>query len=388
MHACRGVLGPGKAAITSVPTVACVFLLLWWSNSLQSLKLTTHSLMSTMQQMVYETPESAAVQEHVITWENIDSVLGNISNDHRELIITTISGQYEDEDVERRYGMTAWNLNWVGHLRRQNISNFLIVGTDELACEMTREVGIPCYEDELGWMPDAKFYRGRQVGLKWFYLQQIVARGYHPIFLDNDAVVLQDPFQHWDRAFDIQGLYDMNGGLEPAEVSDYHNESGAICPLVTLGDYFTNWPCMSTGVMFVRATRASYAAISAMVFHLSRQPGFWEQAMWQTEVLPFLSADERRRRFVFPPRRALLDAPPPRERRRKLAGLKFRLLPLEKFHNVNTLRARRRLGLPVDSVIVHCGYIHGLDKIIHLRALRLWLLPIDSTLYTRTQKHK
>lgn len=30
-----------------------------------------------------------------------------------------------------------------------------------------------------------------QVALKWFYLQQIVERGYHPIFLDNDVVVLQ-----------------------------------------------------------------------------------------------------------------------------------------------------------------------------------------------------
>lgn len=70
----------------------------------------------------------------------------------------------------------------------------------------------------------------------------------------------------------MQGLYDMNGGLEPANVSDFHNESGVICPLVTLGDYFTNWPCMSTGVMFVRATPGSYAAISAMVIQNSFLP--------------------------------------------------------------------------------------------------------------------
>lgn len=72
MHACRVVLGSGKAAVTSIPTIAFVFLLLWWSNSLQSLKLTTHNLMSTMQQMVYNPPELAAPQHHVITWENID----------------------------------------------------------------------------------------------------------------------------------------------------------------------------------------------------------------------------------------------------------------------------------------------------------------------------
>lgn len=95
-------------------------------------------------------------------------MLGNISNGQRELILTTISGQYEDEDVERRYGMTAWNLNFVGHLRRLNVTNFLIVGTDELACEMTRDAGVPCYEDALGWMQGAKFYRGRQVRKRSF----------------------------------------------------------------------------------------------------------------------------------------------------------------------------------------------------------------------------
>jgi hypothetical protein len=57
----------------------------------------------------------------------------------------------------------------------------------------------------------------------------------------------------------------MNGGSRPEQVSDFDSESDVICPLVTMGDYFTNWPCMSTGVMFVRATQASRAAINAMV---------------------------------------------------------------------------------------------------------------------------
>jgi hypothetical protein len=57
----------------------------------------------------------------------------------------------------------------------------------------------------------------------------------------------------------------MNGGSRPEQVSDFDSKSDVICPLVTMGDYFTNWPCMSTGVMFVRATQASRAAINAMV---------------------------------------------------------------------------------------------------------------------------
>ena len=30
-----------------------------------------------------------------------------------------------------------------------------------------------------------------QVALKWYYLREVVARGYHPVWLDDDAVVLQ-----------------------------------------------------------------------------------------------------------------------------------------------------------------------------------------------------
>jgi hypothetical protein len=77
--------------------------------------------------------------------------------------------------------------------------------------------------------------------------------------------------------------------------------------------------------------------------------------MWQTEVLPFLSQEERMRRYVprgqaqFSRRIHMAD--------RKALTLKFQLLPLEKFHNVNTLRARRRFSLSVHSVMVHCGWV-------------------------------
>lgn len=94
------------------------------------------------------------------------SVLSRVANDKRELIFTTFSGRNDDDAYEINYGMTAWNVNFVGHLRKLNVTNYLIIGRDEVSCEMTMKKGIPCWQDGLRWQPRVKFYMGRQVRYK------------------------------------------------------------------------------------------------------------------------------------------------------------------------------------------------------------------------------
>jgi len=43
--------------------------------------------------------------------------------------------------------------------------------------------------------------------LKWWYTRALIQAGYHLLFADSDVNFLLDPFQHWDRSFDLQVRY-------------------------------------------------------------------------------------------------------------------------------------------------------------------------------------
>eukprot|EP00897_Mesotaenium_endlicherianum_P001188 jgi/Mesen1/1106/ME000123S00278 len=255
-----------------------------------------------------------------ITESNFEDVIESMSNGQKELVFTTFSifslsnGTYKDH---HKHGMTAFNVNFAKHLREAGVRNFLLVGLTDQACERTRAKGIPCYVDGLPWLRRAKVYYGRQVALKWYYFHKMVALGYHPVFLDNDVVVLKDPFQHWDRTFDFQGLSDARltaaGGM-PALAAQAH------CPV----KYGIHYPCMSTGIMLLRSTGVDEAGHSQ------------SKALFQRAIIPFLIQ--------------MGNGP---------AAIRFRLLPVESFHNVKDLKKRRAVHLPVDSVMVHCGKIKG-----------------------------
>ena len=49
----------------------------------------------------------------------------------------------------------------------------------------------------------------RQVLLKWWYAQALLRLRHHIIFSDPDIAWLADPFDAWQRSFDLQGLSDI-----------------------------------------------------------------------------------------------------------------------------------------------------------------------------------
>eukprot|EP00271_Cylindrocystis_brebissonii_P021063 TRINITY_DN7353_c0_g1_i1.p1 TRINITY_DN7353_c0_g1~~TRINITY_DN7353_c0_g1_i1.p1 ORF type:complete len:654 (+),score=89.22 TRINITY_DN7353_c0_g1_i1:167-2128(+) len=296
---------------------------------------------------VYENEaEGGMTDDFLITDVNLKQILLNVSNARRELIVSTfevhlVNGS-RDDDFE--FGMTAFNYNWAWHLRAAGVPFFLLIGMDSASCEATRKKGIPCYVNSYNWMEGVAVRKGRAVALKWLYLLKIVRLGFHPVFLDNDAVVLKDPFAAWDPAFDFQALSDTRptSGLLPVLAKNF------VCGVPF---YTFPYPCTSTGVMFVRATEATRIFLEEFVMRLDSDGAEgWEQATFQQLVLAFL-----------------ID----------VAGasplLRFRVLPLESFHNVGVLVVRRDLRLPSPSAIVHCGYIHGgYAKRRSLKLLRLW----------------
>lgn len=286
--------------------------------------------------------------DFVITESNFEEVVRSFSNSARELIFTTFSistfpnGTLADHP---RHGMTAFNVNFVRHLVRAGADgDVLLVALSEAACGPTRAFGLLCYVDALPWLRQAKVYFGRQVALKWLYMRKMVELGFHPLFLDNDAAALQDPLRHWDRSFDLQALSDAR--------TDTNGDLPALAKDLSCGVKYQGFPfpCASTGVLYVRATDATRTFLRSFAARVERSPSKWEQASFQRAVLPFLMQ---------------VGGGPP--------ALRFRLLPIERFHNVKDLALRRLSGRAVDSVVVHCGKIKGgRAKQLALESAGLW----------------
>ena len=45
---------------------------------------------------------------------------------------------------------------------------------------------------------------------KYWWALTLLEMDYTILFMDNDAAIVRDPFQHYDPSYDIQGLSDWN----------------------------------------------------------------------------------------------------------------------------------------------------------------------------------
>lgn len=88
------------------------------------------------------------------------------------------------------------------------------------------------------------------------------------------------------------------------------------------------------------------------VDHLAAEPGVWEQEMFQTQILPYIVDTFEHRDKLFGSEEAAAFY---RSQNCQKLFLRFQHLPLKAYHNIRTMKARHRLHLSVDSVIIHCG---------------------------------
>ena len=129
-------------------------------------------------------------------------VAAEVASTKRELIYTTVS-------MDRALVQLVFLRQWFGNLGAR-ARNVLLVGANEHTCQVVREASIPCFADAA-----APTQRGRQNGfgsqvtLKWWYARVLAEARFHLIFSDPDVVWLRDPFAHWERSFDFQGLSDI-----------------------------------------------------------------------------------------------------------------------------------------------------------------------------------
>mmetsp|Transcript_25958 Transcript_25958/g.64281 ORF Transcript_25958/g.64281 Transcript_25958/m.64281 type:complete len:179 (+) Transcript_25958:79-615(+) len=105
------------------------------------------------------------------------------------------------------------------------------------------------------------------------------------------------------------------------------------------------YPCMSTGLWYMRNTVPSRAFLDGLYGYLRARNNEWEQKAFQLIVMRYLIG--------------LGDDLPP---------LRYRLLPTWGFINLEFYELRKQMGLDTTKLIAtHCGYLKNIaDKLEHL----------------------
>ena len=245
---------------------------------------------------------------------------------------------------------------WMGNLRGR-AANALLVGTDAATCHVVRNASMPCWVDEASPKLRGKQNAfGHQVLVKWWYAKVLSAGGYRVIFSDSDVAWMRDPFAHWDRTFELQGLSDIRS---MNVTTQRHHE--ITCMRGWMESMYEHskrsiYPCQSTGLWFARDCVACRAFFDGLYGYLEERPNEWEQKAFQLMVMRYLVG--------------LGDELPP---------LRYRLLPTSRYVNIEFYEERARANLDVaGTVAVHCGYLKAMgDKFEHLELNGLLARGID-----------
>ena len=279
-------------------------------------------------------PPSAAPDALSESWSHMDSVGAIISTaraiatPQSEILLTTLMMDQERTQLEMLK-------QWAGHLGPR-LRNAMLVGTDRHTCAVLRNHSLPCVTDSTAPAVHGEQQGfGRQVTLKWWYAMILSRAGLNLVFSDADVVWLKDPFLHWDRSYDLQGLADIRS---PNLTVQAHHRIECIDAWMdgTYGALGSVYPCQSTGLWYSRSTLATNAFLEGLNRFLLTHPDVWEQKAFQLLVVRYLIGLEDR----LPP-------------------LRYRLLATSRFINIGYYEERLQKGLGVeDMVAVHCGYLN------------------------------
>jgi len=289
-----------------------------------------------------------------------DGPTGQFSSVAGVLVAAEAVATREQEVILTTLKMDASNLQlvmmrqWMGSLRSR-AANVLVVGTDNATCHVLRARKIPCFVDRVAQehelARDRKIVRGSvnmfgaQVMLKWWYTRALIQNGFHVLFADADVAWLQDPIEHWDRSFDLQGLSDMhsvNLTLQP-----YHELT---CMRGWMEAQYSHskmsvYPCQSAGLFYLRSSEVTRSFTHDLFEYVRENSKEWDQKAYQLMVMRYLIG--------------LGDELPP---------MRYRLLPPSRFVNIIFYEERARQRLDVSgTVATHCGYLNtDADKLEHL----------------------
>ena len=270
--------------------------------------------------------------------EEVIKVATSVASAKRELMFSTVT-------MDRPQYQLIFLRQWFGHLGAR-ARNVFLVGANEATCAVAREASLPCFTDDASPKQNGKQNGfGYQVVLKWWYAMVLSQAGLHLLFSDPDIVWLKDPFQHWDRSFDFQGLSDIRS---VNLTTQRHHEITCMRPwMENMYEHGRRslYPCQSTGLWYARSTPPTHAFLHGLHGYIRSRPNEWEQKAYQLIVMRYLIG--------------LGD---------ELVPLRYRLLPTAQFINIEYYAKRLEQAMSVDGMVgVHCGYLkeEG-DKVEHL----------------------
>ncbi|GAB4813837.1 hypothetical protein N2152v2_000883 [Parachlorella kessleri] len=321
----------------------------------------------------------------VVTPETIADVLKAAATPTGEVIFTTLVFDVNLTGIDMVQNFGYW-LN-----RHGLLEHTLILATDNHTWEALHSRGLPGYWD-MAWpipsyipegandVPGSDDVRTFDLQKHWWGLQ-VVKHGYKALYLDSDAVIIQNPLPPFEEPFDVQGLSDWQdadlpptGGMVWRDCGNYkwapipkdkHVAYGAlaVCLVapVELADsagasLYAWWhlrtyiskaraqpipnPCQSTGVWYLQPTEVTIRFMTSLYNRLTEEfRSQWDQTAWNEIIMGYLVTMGT-------------DIP----------GMRYRLLPHAQYSNIDVAKKRKNQGLPVDQVILHAGYYHGKDK--------------------------
>lgn len=301
---------------------------------------------------------------------NYKAVAAALASTRREIILTTVDisfhGKANLAHVLAHFKNFAYHLSSIQRLR-----NLLTVSYSPQTCAiLAQQAGIPCFVDHIAPqdLPGAHKYQPPTFQKYWHALE-LTRLNYTLLVVDTDMSIVQDPFHFHNASFDIEGLSDWHW-LNDTPGRQALLDQG--CPIYKMvhrsrksrGAIEGHWklkpwnhhqaakhlsPCQSTGLWFSEPRDATVEFLEHMLdWMLNQHPEQWEQAAWNEVIMAHLIVVGEG------------------------SQLRYRLLPMQHFCNVESLRLRTRAGLPMDAVIVHAGGVHGANKTIQLNMTGYW----------------
>mmetsp|Transcript_1768 Transcript_1768/g.5121 ORF Transcript_1768/g.5121 Transcript_1768/m.5121 type:complete len:434 (+) Transcript_1768:363-1664(+) len=293
--------------------------------------------------------------------------LDAVATTGREVVFTTTSAWTPVITDMLKHFM--WHLHHVGRDR-----NLMIISQDAGTCRNLVAMGMPCYLDDMsprgGDFPAGHRYGQRPWDFgKIYWALTLAELGYTSLYLDNDVACMDDPLPAdiLSAPYDLQGLSDFRDAelRKLGEVLDnrcslyrtkFHEDvpgGDVLHPAWEIPKNETSMralaPCQSLGAFYTKpslATLQFYRYLSHWM--IQTHPHQWDQAAWNEVVMAFLIG--------------MGDEP----------ALKYRILPVNRFMNIEVLLKRQEAKLAVHQVLVHAGYLNTDDKRKAFEKLGTW----------------
>ncbi|PRW44369.1 putative dolichyl pyrophosphate Glc1Man9 c2 alpha-1,3-glucosyltransferase [Chlorella sorokiniana] len=357
---------PGRASLVLLLLFGCL-----------AAQLAAAAARTPLRRRLAEQPQEQPVPaEFVVTNETLSALLERTASPHEAVIFTTTRLPANPQAELEMMSNFCFFLDRAGVL-----GHTLLLTTHNASWHQLNAKGFPVILDRV--FPEREEYQqGVQPGdtpnrvfdvQKHYWGATIIARGFRALYMDSDAIVLQDPLPTFRPDYDVQSISDWSGDAPELPrvgdtltascqlykwIPDARTPTGAVLrefwrygPGDAERALHSQNPCASTGTWYLEPTPVAIRFMAAMRDHLL-DPATrfqWDQTAWNEVIVPFLWG--------------VGDEPP----------LRYRLLPARSFFGgVGNYEVRVRQGLPVDPVVLHSGGLHGGQKAQTYARLGFW----------------